>query len=186
MTLQAELVGGIVQTCVLAVAIAVLGCKREERGFRVPPSAAQVAELVQVGELRAGQHVADRPVKNSYEENAYALSQGQQLYEAFNCVGCHAHGGGDKGPALMDDRWVYGSNPEQIFASIVEGRPNGMPTFRGKIPEYQVWEIVAYVRSLSGLASKNAAPGREDQMKAAPPPNSQPTPHPKNVTSPSP
>jgi cytochrome c oxidase cbb3-type subunit 3 len=46
-----------------------------------------------------------------------------------------------------------------------------MPSFRGRIPDYQVWELVAYVRSLSGRASKNAASGREEHMKTEPPPN---------------
>ena len=55
------------------------------------------------------------------------------------------------GPPLMDDEWIYGSEPENIFATIVEGRPNGMPSFRGRIPDYQVWQLVAYVRSMSGL-----------------------------------
>jgi mono/diheme cytochrome c family protein len=27
----------------------------------------------------------------------------------------------------MDDKWLYGSEPENIVASILEGRPNGMP-----------------------------------------------------------
>jgi mono/diheme cytochrome c family protein len=46
---------------------------------------------------------------------------------------------------LTDSLWIYGGQPENIFASIVEGRPNGMLSFRGKIPEDQVWKIVAYV-----------------------------------------
>ena len=76
------------------------------------------------------------------------------------------------GPPLMDDRWIYGHSPEQIFATIIEGRPNGMPAFGSKIPEYQVWQLAAYVRSMSGLVPKDAAPGREDDMKTAPPENS--------------
>src|SRR5919199_1094602 len=86
-----------------------------------------------------------------YDNNAPAIAEGQFLYNQMNCVGCHAHGGGAIGPALMDDKWIYGSQPEQIFATIVEGRPNGMPSFRGRIPDHQVWEIAAYVRSMSGL-----------------------------------
>jgi len=90
----------------------------------------------------------------------------------MNCVGCHSHGGGGMGPALMDSKWIYGSKPEQIFATIVEGRPNGMPSFRGKLPDYQVWQLVAYVRSLSGNVSSNAAPGRDDDMQIKKPENS--------------
>jgi cytochrome c oxidase cbb3-type subunit 3 len=70
------------------------------------------------------------------------------------------------GPPLMDEQWIYGSDPENIYATIVEGRPNGMPSFRGKIPEYQVWQLVSYVQSLSGNVPKDAASGREDHLHA--------------------
>jgi len=66
---------------------------------------------------------------------------------------------------------VYGKDPQTIFATIMEGRPNGMPSFRGRIPEEQAWQIVAYVRSMSGLVSSQAAPNRGDTLLGAPPEN---------------
>ena len=68
------------------------------------------------------------------------------------------------GPPLMDDEWLYGSEPVDIFNTIVQGRPNGMPAFGNKIVPDQVWQIVAYVRSMSGLLRKDVAPGRMDDM----------------------
>jgi cytochrome c oxidase cbb3-type subunit 3 len=68
------------------------------------------------------------------------------------------------GPPLMDDNWLYGSAPENIFETIVQGRPNGMPAFGNKIVSDQVWQIVAYVRSMSGLLRKDVASGRSDDM----------------------
>jgi cytochrome c oxidase cbb3-type subunit 3 len=65
----------------------------------------------------------------------------------------------------MDSQWIYGSQPENIFATIVEGRPNGMPAFRGKLGNDQVWKLVAYVRSMSGLLAKDVASGRNDDMQ---------------------
>ena len=38
------------------------------------------------------------------------------------------------GPALMDDAWIYGGRLDQIYNSIYQGRPNGMPAWGGKIP----------------------------------------------------
>jgi cytochrome c oxidase cbb3-type subunit 3 len=64
----------------------------------------------------------------------------------------------------MDEKWIYGADPANIYATIVEGRPNGMPSFRYKIPDNQVWELTAYVRSLSGQVRKDIAPGRNDDM----------------------
>jgi cytochrome c oxidase cbb3-type subunit 3 len=108
-------------------------------------------------------------MKNEYEENAVALNDGKRLFQWFNCVGCHAQGGGGMGPPLMDEQWIYGSEPDQIFATIVEGRPNGMPSFRGKIPDYQVWQLAGYVRSLSRQVAKDVAPGRNDSMSTKKP-----------------
>src|SRR5439155_5182647 len=118
--------------------------------------------------------------KTAYEMNAYALSEGKRLFSAYNCSGCHANGGGGMGPALMDDEWAYGYEADQIYSSILQGRPNGMPSFRGKVPDQQIWELVAYVRSLSGLAPKDAAPGRGDHMNGKPPENATPRRTPKN------
>jgi cytochrome c oxidase cbb3-type subunit 3 len=101
------------------------------------------------------------------EDSAYAVSEGKRLYNAYNCVGCHAQGGGAIGPPLMDSVWIYGSHPDQIYSTIVQGRPNGMPSFGGKIPDYQVWELVAYVRSMSGQLSSDVAPSRSDTMPVA-------------------
>jgi hypothetical protein len=66
------------------------------------------------------------------------------------------------GSDLADAKWIYGNDPAAIHATIALGRPNGMPTFRGKIHDPQIWRLVAYVRSMSGLAPlapMDAAPG---------------------------
>jgi len=96
------------------------------------------------------------------------ISEGERLYNYYNCVGCHFHGGGGIGPPLMDAQWIYGSSPQAIHDTIVEGRPNGMPSYGGHLPDDQIWKIEAYVRTLSGQASKAAEPGRTDHMQARP------------------
>lgn len=157
---------------VTAFVLAFIACEREERGFRVKtPDSNRIASK-RLTDLQAGQTTATPELTNEYEKNAYALSEGKRLFQQMNCSGCHLHGGGGIGPALMDDKWIYGSQPDQIFSTIVEGRPNGMPSFRGKLPDYEVWQIAAYVRSLSGQAPKDAAPGRDDNMQVGPPENS--------------
>jgi mono/diheme cytochrome c family protein len=104
---------------------------------------------------------------NPLEDNAYAMTEGQRLYEWYNCSGCHARGGGGIGPPLMAEVWRYGKDPGNIYTSIVEGRPNGMPSWRGKLPEYQVWQIVTYVQTLEANRSIASPPGpREEHMQA--------------------
>jgi cytochrome c oxidase cbb3-type subunit 3 len=166
--------------CVVACALPFAACRREQRSFRDSPPAARLDTITQSPILPGTPNLV--PVRNTYEENAYAVSQGQQLYEQYNCVGCHFHGGGGIGPPLMDDKWTYGSEPQNVFQTIVEGRPNGMPSFRGKIPDAQVWEIVAYVRSMSGQLSSLVAPGREDDMNAKKPEQSKGREQPKSST----
>ena len=158
-------------------------CKREQRIFRPEPSSSDILNAVQVSGLHPGAG-EDKPiaVPALYQESAYAVSEGQRLYEQYNCVGCHAHGGGGMGPALMDDVWIYGSDPANIFATIMQGRPNGMPSFRNRIPEYQVWEIAAYVRSLSGLLPKDVSPNRTDEMDVKPAESSTPQQTPTGIT----
>jgi cytochrome c oxidase cbb3-type subunit 3 len=61
-----------------------------------------------------------------------------------------------------------------------------MPSFRGKISDTQVWQIAAYVRSMSGLLSSQVAPGRTDEMNAKKPEQSKGEEKPKEVTKPQP
>jgi cytochrome c oxidase cbb3-type subunit 3 len=147
--------------CVIA-GLALSGCYREQRPTKAPPSASGVA----TPSYSAGGAV---PVSNRYEENAYAVSQGKTWYRAYNCNGCHAQGGGNIGPALMDDKWRYGADPASIYATIAHGRPNGMPAYGEHVPEDQIWQLVAYVRSMSGQLRSDVAGTRSDTLQAAEP-----------------
>jgi cytochrome c oxidase cbb3-type subunit III len=160
-----------------------VACKREAREFRPTPSAAQTLNSVQISGINPGANpIPTPPTPNIYEESAYFVSEGKTLYNQYNCVGCHANGGGGIGPPLMDNYWIYGSEPGNVFATIMQGRPNGMPSFRNLIPEYQAWEIVAYVRSMSGLLPKDVAPARSDQLYVRPPAASMPHQAPTGIT----
>lgn len=162
----------LVTVALSAVALSLTSCKREQRIFDPGAAQGQLADGVALNPVHAGGTSSSSPghAPADYaklEQSAYAVGEGKRLYSAYNCVGCHAHGGGAIGPALMDSIWIYGSRPEQIYSDIVQGRPNGMPSFGGKIPEYQVWELVAYVRSLSGQLPSDVAPSRSDEMAVA-------------------
>lgn len=155
--------------CVAALVTA--SCEREARPFQQPPVAAASAQRPVLSQLYPGGERPPMPDESPFQKNAWGIAEGKRLFDAYNCSGCHAHGGGAIGPPLMDDTWIYGSAPGNIFASIVEGRPNGMPTFRNKIPEMQVWQIVAYVQSMGGQAPIDALPSRSDHMRYSTPEN---------------
>lgn len=79
-----------------------------------------------------------------------AAERGMQNFASFNCVGCHmGNGGGGMGPALSNHAFIYGGAPENIFLSIYQGRPNGMPAWGTMLPEDAIWDMVAYIRNLS-------------------------------------
>lgn len=121
-----------------------------------------------------GQMPGADPLVKKYEGNAHAISDGARLFDWYNCSGCHFHGAGGMGPALMDNQWRYGGRLDQIYASIVQGRPNGMPSWSGKIPANEVWEIAAYVKSLSAPSATTG--GGEMPTPPAPPAAPAPTP----------
>jgi cytochrome c oxidase cbb3-type subunit 3 len=163
---------------VVALSLALVACDREERHSRAKPLGENVPAGPSPGMLYAGgvpAAAADDPRAKQYENNSPALAQGQQLFMQMNCVGCHAHGGGGMGPALMDSEWRYGGSMTQIAATIVEGRPNGMPSFRGKLTDDQVWQLAAYVRSLSGQERKDVVSSRSDEMSTSTPQTLAPT-----------
>lgn len=151
----------------VAIAALLAGCHREKRPLIVTAADTRRPLPIREGPLQPGPKLlGNTALSNPYEGNAYAISQGQQLFAQYNCAGCHFHGGGGIGPALMDDDWIYGSSPANIYESIVEGRPNGMPSYGGHIPENQVWQLVTYVRSVGGLESQTAVSPRADEMQS--------------------
>jgi cytochrome c oxidase cbb3-type subunit 3 len=154
---------------VLAPLTATAACERESRPFRDLPVAAARAQSETQTSLYAGEASPPTGTLSPFQENAWGIGEGKRLYQQFNCSGCHAQGGGGIGPALMDDEWRYGFTPANIYSAIVEGRPNGMPSYRNKLADAQVWQLVAYVQSLSGQTPIDAAPGRSDHMHPRPP-----------------
>ncbi|HEY0438392.1 MAG TPA: c-type cytochrome, partial [Phenylobacterium sp.] len=140
-------------------------CDREERHSRSKP----LGETVPAGESPdtiwpggTAQPPLD-PRATLYDNNAPAISQGQTLFTQMNCSGCHSHGGGGMGPPLMDDEWRYGGSMPAIAATILDGRPGGMPAFRARITEDQAWQLAAFVRALSAQPRQDALPARADE-----------------------
>lgn len=174
------------KTSLLCLALCALSaCEREDRRLNSQQPRGPQQMVTQVP-LQPGPNVIADTAEGPYDDNAPGTTEGQVLFNQMNCSGCHANGGGGMGPALMDDQWIYGSRPDQIFASIAEGRPNGMPTWKYRLNNQQIWQLVAYVRSLSGLTPKSARPGRDDHMTVKPAPMQTPNARPKNSPTTSP
>jgi hypothetical protein len=99
-------------------------CSREDRILQQPPAANQVLNTVQISGLNPGANsIPTPPPSNMYQESAYAVSEGQTLYEEYNCVGCHAHGGGGIGPALMIKTGFMAASPATFSPLLCKEGP---------------------------------------------------------------
>jgi mono/diheme cytochrome c family protein len=98
--------------------------------------------------IQAGAVIRADSGGNPYADQADAVKVGESLFNRYNCDGCHGDGAaGSVGPSLADGRWRYGGTPREIYQSVYEGRPLGMPSYRAVAHE-PIWYLVAYVRSL--------------------------------------
>jgi cytochrome c oxidase cbb3-type subunit III len=141
----------------LLAVLLLAACEREARPFKGRTAANASKEA---GESR-----------NPYAGNAWGVAEGKRLYTLYNCVGCHANGGGGMGPALMDEFWIYGSDDRSVFETIAKGRPNGMPAWSSRVPESQIWMLAAYVQSMSGRLPMDVLPSRSDHLRSSTPEN---------------
>jgi len=154
----------------ICMCLLLAGCQREKRDVRPSPTELAVyGNAAKQSTLRPGGPVSPQPVvTNPHNGSGYDISEGQRLYSWYNCNGCHANGGGGIGPPLIKQQWIYGGQPANIFDTIVKGRPNGMPAWGDRIPEYQIWQLVAYVRSMNGQQPTSATPVRPDSIETNP------------------
>jgi cytochrome c oxidase cbb3-type subunit 3 len=160
-----------IKASALALAVLLGACERETRHATGDPAPAPPPIAASPDTIFPGGAPLPPldPRAQAYIGNAAAIAKGQQLYTWMNCVGCHSHGGGGMGPPLMDDKWRYGGRIDQVATSIYEGRPNGMPAWRNKLTQQQIWQLAAYVLTLSGQAPKDAVSARADTMSNTPP-----------------
>ncbi len=81
-----------------------------------------------------------------------ARAMGERLFLNY-CAQCHGSSaqGGIGFPNLTDKDWLYGGEPENIVTTITGGRLGVMPALGPGLGPEGVKNVVAYVRSLSGL-----------------------------------
>ena len=120
---------------------AIAGWSPAEKLLRVP-----VSGIYPGGNARGLNPNMQNPLKNDPD----AVARGMKDFDNFNCSGCHmGNGGGGMGPALSNHAWIYRDSPANIYLSIAQGRSAGMPAFGAMLPDRTIWELVAYIQSLS-------------------------------------
>jgi cytochrome c oxidase cbb3-type subunit 3 len=160
------------ETATLAAltALAVLAgpaCRDGDPGGLLPAAAASAERpMLRTSELQAGGPTEDVAARNPYAGDQLALAEGRDLYEGMNCAGCHGPaGGGGIGPPFADRDWIYGDDPENVVESILQGRPNGMPSFAGRLPPESAWKIAAYVEVIAAEGSRKSGTGSEAEVR---------------------
>ena len=95
-----------------------------------------------------------------------AVRLGRNLY-LNNCATCHGSDArGARGfPNLSDGIWQYGGDPAVVVQTISNGRIGVMPALGAVLGDTGTDEVVAYVQSLSGAGSADAAVVAAGQQK---------------------
>ena len=97
-------------------------------------------------------------IRNPYEGDAAAAAEGAALYQKMNCADCHGYDlKGGMGPNLRDRYWRYGGSPAEIYKTLWEGRPQGMPAWGRALPPEQLWKLVTYIESFHGTFPSSLA-----------------------------
>ncbi|MDR5897506.1 cytochrome-c oxidase, cbb3-type subunit III [Halomonas vilamensis] len=80
-----------------------------------------------------------------------AMRVAERIYQN-NCAVCHGSNaqGGYGFPNLTDDNWLYGGEPENIMATLNNGRNGLMPAWQ-QLGEDNIENLTQYVMSLSNL-----------------------------------
>ena len=88
--------------------------------------------------------------QNPFSGNAAMIAEGRTLYNRVGCQGCHGGGGGGgMAVSLIDATWTFGSDDETLHKLIKGGIPEQtMPTVYSALPDEQVWQLLAFIRSL--------------------------------------
>jgi len=84
--------------------------------------------------------------------NEKAINAGERLFVNY-CAVCHGSDarGAPGFPNLRDNDWLYGGSPEQIEASIMNGRNGAMPAWEEPLGgEEGVKAVAEYVMTLAG------------------------------------
>lgn len=86
--------------------------------------------------------------------DAKDLDAGKTIF-VNNCAVCHKeNGSGDIGPNLTDDYWLYKGDIKDIYASIKNGRPNGMPEHASKLNPIQIQQVASFVYNFPAASGK--------------------------------
>lgn len=97
------------------------------------------------------------------------LAKGKSIFDT-NCAACHrADGGGQIGPNLTDDHWIFGGDIKTIFHTITNGGRDGkgMVAWKGTLKPREIQHVGSYILSLQGSNPKDPKAAEGDVIVSA-------------------
>lgn len=89
--------------------------------------------------------------------DAPSLALGKSIYES-RCAACHrVDAGGQIGPNLTDDHWIFGGDIKNVFHTITHGGRDGkgMVAWNATLKPTQIQQVASYILSLQGSHPQN-------------------------------
>lgn len=89
--------------------------------------------------------------------DAASLASGKAIFTT-NCAACHrADAGGQIGPNLTDDHWIFGGDIKNLFHTITNGGRDGkgMVAWKGTLKPTEIQQVASYILSLQGSNPKD-------------------------------
>jgi putative ABC transport system permease protein len=107
---------------------------------------------------RRGGNPEAAKIKNPVASTPESVGAGRRTYARL-CVRCHGPAGkGDGGGAgaggqpadLTDATWDFGGTDGEVFTVLRDGTSADMESYAERVSETEMWNLVNYIRSLSG------------------------------------
>ena len=128
-------------------------------------------------------------------QNVTTVEAGQALFKEYSCVNCHSQ----EAPTMANvygsvvkvwqdgklidqkaDDWYIRDSIVNPNHQIVEGYQPLMPSYKGRLSEEQILQLVAYIKTL-GVGHQGGRVDKLKMLEATPPPMVE-TPHPGDLT----
>ncbi|WP_298153339.1 cbb3-type cytochrome c oxidase N-terminal domain-containing protein [Flavobacterium sp.] len=145
--------GGILFGAIYLVRYEILGADDQEMEFKKEMAQARI----DIAEYKKNAPDMMDEKNVTLLTDVASLAKGKVIFET-NCAACHrADGGGQIGPNLTDDHWIFGGDIKNLFHTITNGGRDGkgMVAWRGTLKPTEIQLAASYILSLQGSNPKN-------------------------------
>lgn len=113
--------------------------------------------VVHVSAAHAQPRPAPPPAVNPLQDDATAIRNGDAIFRA-RCAGCHGRDARGLTAPDLTGLWASGATDPQLFQIVRGGVPGSeMPPFDTRSQESEIWETLAYLRTLNVASGADEA-----------------------------